>query len=291
MVDDGSSEACDAGLFTFPRAAICRLWRLELRRNLGHQRAIAVGMAHLLGHARFGALVVMDADGEDLPDDVPRLLERYEQLGGARVVFAERTKRSEGPVFATLYWLYRAVHPILTGVRVRVGNFSVLPPGAVERLVLMPELWNHYAASVFKARLPHAMVPTRRGTRAAGHTSMNFVSLVVHGLSAISVYSDIVGVRFLIATGALLGLLVVLAGVALAVGFPAWAALAAGVLVLLAAQVGSLSLFFVFGALGGRQGASFIPERECPIFVRALHEVPVAGAPAPPHAGAVGHDS
>ncbi len=273
MVDDGSPEPCDPALFDTPRAAIGRLWRLELRRNLGHQRAIAVGQVHLLTSARFGALVVMDADGEDLPSDVPRLLDRFEALGGGTVVFAERMKRSEGPVFATLYWLYRAVHPVLTGVRVRVGNFSVLPRSAVERLTLMPELWNHYAASVFKARLAHAMVPTRRGTRAAGRTSMNFVSLVVHGLSAISVYSEIVGVRFLIATGILLGLLCGLVVVALAAGLGAWAWIVAGLLLVLAVQVGSLSLFFVFGALGGRQGASFIPARECGIFVRGLHEL------------------
>ncbi|MEM6785627.1 MAG: glycosyltransferase, partial [Bacteroidota bacterium] len=52
---------------------------LRLQTNLGHQKAIAVGLAYVHEHvAGVHAVVVMDGDGEDRPSDVPRLLEAFE---------------------------------------------------------------------------------------------------------------------------------------------------------------------------------------------------------------------
>ena len=96
----------------------------------------------------------MDSDGEDSPQDVPRLLERFEAEACGKVIFAERTKRSESMTFMFFYSVYRWVHLMLTGVPVRVGNFSVIPRSRLESLVTVSELWNHYAAAVFKSRQP-----------------------------------------------------------------------------------------------------------------------------------------
>ena len=68
---------------------------LELRRNLGHQRAIAVGMAYVEANRPCRAVVLMDSDGEDDPRDIPRLLAQCHQEGDAKIIFAERTKRVE----------------------------------------------------------------------------------------------------------------------------------------------------------------------------------------------------
>ena len=76
--------------------AIGRVEVLHLRRNLGHQRAIAIGLAFVEAERpRCRAVVLMDSDGEDAPEDVPRLVARCEQEGRRKIVFAERTKRSE----------------------------------------------------------------------------------------------------------------------------------------------------------------------------------------------------
>ena len=109
-------------------------------------------------------------------------------------------------------WAYRFVHLLLTGERVRVGNFSVIPRDLLRRLVAVSDLWNHYAAAVFHARIPYTTIPTTRGTRYAGASQMNFVALVTHGLSAMSVFGDRIGVRLLIVTCALAGLILSAAG-------------------------------------------------------------------------------
>ena len=93
---------------------------------------------------------------------------------------------------------------LLTGIPVRVGNFSVIPAAQLRRLVVVSELWNHYAAAVFKARTPKATVPTARAPRLAGRSRMNFVDLVTHGLSALSVHSELIGVRLLVVAAVLI---------------------------------------------------------------------------------------
>jgi glycosyltransferase involved in cell wall biosynthesis len=273
LVDDGSTTPCPAGLFDKGFAAFDRLTVLELRRNLGHQRAIAVGLVYVHMNIPTLPVAVMDGDGEDSPKDVPRLLRRYREQNGERVIFAERTKRSEGTLFKVFYFLYRRTHLLLTGKRIRVGNFSIMPARQLARLVVVSELWNHYAASVFKARLPWDSLPTVRADRTFGRSQMNFVSLVVHGLSAISVYGDVVGVRLLVGTAALI--LLAIAGLAVTVGIrlftelaiPGWATFTTGFFLLVLMQATTLCLFFVFATLSGRQGATVIPLRDCPIFV------------------------
>ena len=53
---------------------------LELRRTLGHQRAISNALAHVHENRTTDAVVVMDEDGEDEPESVPELVAAMEPL-------------------------------------------------------------------------------------------------------------------------------------------------------------------------------------------------------------------
>ncbi len=215
----------------------------------------------------------MDGDGEDSPADVPRLLDAFEETGAERVVFAERARRSEGIAFRLCYKMFKIVHRLLTGIPVRVGNFSVLPFRSLRRLVVVSDLWNHYAAAVHKARLPLATVPTKRASRLAGKSRMNFVALVIHGLSAVSVFGERVGVRLLVSTGALIGLtlLALIAAVAIRLGteiaIPGWATSTVGLLLVILFEMLIVSIAFVFIVLSSRESSTFLPIRDFHHFV------------------------
>src|SRR5688572_21796159 len=71
IVDDGSTVPTPSGLGQIPFTSIETIDILSLRRNLGHQRAIAVGLAYIEANLFCHAVVVMDCDGEDDPRDVP----------------------------------------------------------------------------------------------------------------------------------------------------------------------------------------------------------------------------
>lgn len=279
IVDDGSTALQHIEWSERRFQAVESVDILELRRNLGHQRAIAVGLAYLEAHIPTQTIVIMDGDGEDTPTDVPKLLERYEAGNRQSIVFAERRRRSESVTFRALYALYRCLHLLLTGHRVRVGNFSVLPRHLLYRLVVVSELWSHYAAAVFKARLPHVAVPTTRAKRLGGRSSMSYVSLVVHGMSAISVYSDVVGVRALVASLALALLsaaaitVVFVVRVFTTLAIPGWATLTTGILLVILLQVTIVSLLFSFTILANRQGFLFVPTRDYGHFVDRLAHV------------------
>lgn len=271
LVDDGSRHPVTEtpGLSD---CIPCPVDVLLLRRNVGHQRAIALGVAYVHDQIPCDALLIMDADGEDRPEDARRLLEEFRSSGGERILFAERTRRTESLFFRTLYRAYQVVHWGLTGIRVRVGNFSIVPARAVSSLVTLPAMWNHYAAAVFDSRLAYGTIPTQRGHRYSGRSKMNSLSLVMHGLHAISVFSDLVAVRLLLIV---VGLCCLCGGVMLGTfvaqfysktATPIWALYGWGLLLLLVLlAVGSFSL--VLNLLSQRNSLNFLPIRDYRFFV------------------------
>jgi len=137
----------------------------------------------------------------------------------------------------------------------------------------MSELWNHYAAAVFRSKLPFITIPIPRGHRIAGTSQMNFVALVSHGLSAISVFGDIVGVRLLIGslTGALLAGLGILVVVTIRLfthwAVPGWATYTTGLLAIVLIQFIAVATSFTFIVLSNRGNFDFLPVRDYAPFV------------------------
>jgi glycosyltransferase involved in cell wall biosynthesis len=276
VVDDGSTQEPDVNAKWGRFQAIERIDVLALRRNLGHQRAIAIGLAYVESQLLPEAVVLMDGDGEDDPRDVVRLLEQLRLEGGRKIVFAERTRRSEIWSFRIFYWLYRQAHYVLTGRGVRVGNFSAIPRRRLVSLVAVAELWNHYAAAALRSRQPICLIPTSRAARLRGRSSMNFVSLVTHGLSAISVYSDLVGVRVLFLASALAIasfcsiIVVIVIRLATNLAIPGWASFVAGIALILLVQAFMLASLFSFVILGGRNNSTFLPRRDYENFILGI---------------------
>jgi glycosyltransferase involved in cell wall biosynthesis len=262
-----------------PWASIDKIQILDLRRNLGHQRAIAIGLAWLDESGVQDPVVVMDGDGEDAPSQVPLLYAACQKNGFTRLVFARRNRRSEAFAFRSLYIVYQRFYRMLTGHELRVGNFSIIPSRILRRLVVVSELWNHYSAAVMKARIPYEQLPLDRSKRIAGRSKMNYVSLVAHGLSSISVHGDTVGTRMLIlAVGLILsGLTGIVAVVFLktetSLAIPGWATSASGLLISFILQACMLSLGFILVILGGRNASSFIPCRDFQPYVDQVRTV------------------
>jgi polyisoprenyl-phosphate glycosyltransferase len=205
FIDDGSTQG-DIGIhIKEPCEFLKQVILIELGRNLGNQRALAIGLAHL-STMDYDSVLLMDSDGEDSPADVPRLIEEHLKLPGMPLVFAKRTRRSERLSFRLGYQIYKFLYRLLTGKKIFFGNFSIVRIKDVKRLVLHSELWSHYPATVLKARIPWVFIDTTRAKRYQGQSSTNWVSLAVHGLSGVSAYLDDVGVRSIMASLATMGI-------------------------------------------------------------------------------------
>jgi hypothetical protein len=155
----------------------------------------------------------------------------------------------------------------------------------LERLVAVSEMWNHYAAAVAHAKIPIETVPLPRAPRIAGQSKMNLISLVTHGLGAISVLGDVIGVRLLIWTVGVAALVLLgMAGVAVASNFvqlavPGWAASSLGWLLVTLLNLTLISMGLALFVLHSRSYNAVIPLRDYVHFVLGERVLWPAAAP------------
>jgi hypothetical protein len=283
IVDDGSHETHQSQSFSANPDIVHAIRVLRLRRNLGHQRAIAIGLVFIAKAMVFDAVLIMDADGEDTPEGAATLIRAFCEIpeGKKHAIFAARGRRTESRMFRVFYWLYKIIHRLLAGFSVRVGNFSILPASNLETLVVMSEMWNHYAAAVFRSGLPLTTIPISRGFRLCGTSKMNFVSLAAHGISAISVFGDVVGVRLLLASilaavvafGAIFGAVFVRPS-----PVPSWLPYVVASLVAVLFQFVAIAATFTFTMLANRMSLNFVPLRDYELFIAKVDVVYEGGS-------------
>jgi len=273
-VNDGSTHSPEHEL-----DRVCELRNLEsveivhLYSNVGHQRAIAIGLATAAEDDDFDAVLVMDADGEDSPFAIEKLL----QAAGDRrdfCVVARRRRRSENMTFKLSYIVYKFAFRMLTGRQIAFGNFSLFSRSYVRRLVRVSDLWNNLPAAVLRSRIPIQSLPVDRARRYAGKSKMNLTSLVVHGFSGISVYAETIFVRLLFLTLVLTGMSAVSIFIVLSLRLflprfatPGWATTVSFGMVILLVQVLSVTLSSILMLLNSRVQRLIVPLADYKCFV------------------------
>lgn len=274
VIDDGSSSFVEPADFADLRLrAIREVDVVTLTRNLGNQRAIAVGIAYVAANVPCDALIVMDCDHEDKPEYIPSLLAKLHEGPEQRIVFAARTERSEGKAFRLFYGLYTWLYRHLTGLPISIGNFSAIPRRLIPRVAGISEIWSHFPAGIMRARVPFTTIPSVRGKRLHGKGRTNFVALIIHGLSGFAVHADVVVVRVLIVllllTLAILGYMLVLAVRKFFIGdlIVGWATQVFGVLGGIVFQAVLSALLVIFLVLAGRNQRAVIPSRDYQAYI------------------------
>ena len=136
----------------------------------------------------------MDGDGEDRPLEIKSLINKIKENPNLSVV-AKRVKRSEGPLFQTLYQLHKIITLIFTGQNVNFGNYSILTKNDVEKLHSKPSLWSSFSGTVKKNIKPFNEINSIRGLRYFGPSQMSLFKLIIHSLSIIAVFKYNVFIR------------------------------------------------------------------------------------------------
>ncbi len=277
-IDDGSTqEPSELRALVGELSAIEKVELVELALNVGHQRALAIGLCIAAEDSDCDAVVVMDSDGEDPPASIHLLFAGIEGSGEFCVVAARR-KRSERLTFRIGYSVYKALFKAVTGSHIDFGNYSLMSIGYVRRLTMLPDLWNNLAAAILRSRLGIRKIYLDRGTRYAGNSKMNFNSLVVHGFSTISVYSDTIFVRLLIMTIVMmfLTLLAIAVVVTLRLFFPGhatpgWATTVSSAMIIILLQVLFAAFTSLLMLLNSRTQRLTLPAMDYKPYVRARH--------------------
>jgi hypothetical protein len=236
--------------------------------NVGHQRAIVFGLRSCREQISDADVVItLDSDGEDQPEDVPRLLAPLEAAPEdlKLVVLARRTRRHESLKFKLLYGLFKLMFIALTGTVVRTGNFAAYRGWTARRALFHPYFDLCYSSSLLGLNRPLLFIPCERGRRIAGHSHMNFLKLLMHGFRMLMPFIDRVAIRAMIVFS-----LVLAAGFAFAVGVlglrlfttipvPAWTTYGVLIVLLLSfVAIGNFIILFVLFSQSQGVGLAFL---------------------------------
>lgn len=184
LVDDGSSDRTWTMLDA--KARLDSHWKaLRFARNFGHQTAVSAGIFHATGDV----VVVMDADLQDPPEELPRFIDKWRE--GFHVVYAVRTKRKEGVIKRVCYWgFYRILSKITANpIPLDSGDFCVMDRRVVEVLKQMPERNRFVRGLRAWAGFRQVGLPYERQSRAAGevkYTVSKLLRLALDGLLSFS---------------------------------------------------------------------------------------------------------
>jgi len=185
FVDDGSKDN-SAAVIRVNAQSNDRIKLLSFSRNFGHQAAITAG----LDFAQGDAVVVMDADLQDPPELLPKMVELYEQ--GYDVVSPQRTSRSGESAFKiwTAKMFYQFMGKLAGGhMAAEVGDFRLFSRKAVLALRSMREQHRFMRGMVGWLGLSEALLPFERESRAAGETKYPLLKMVRFAWTAVSSFS------------------------------------------------------------------------------------------------------
>jgi glycosyltransferase involved in cell wall biosynthesis len=186
-VDDGSADNTLAVARALPATAL-DIQIVSLSRNFGKEAALMAG----LDHARRGAVMFMDGDGQHPPALVEQLVTHWVQ-DDYDVVYTAKAHRDNEPFMRRI-----AVHGFYAlinwGARQKIpedaGDFRLLSPRAVAALRQMPERNRFFKGLASWIGFRQIRVDYEPAPRAHGVTTfslMRLVGLSIEGLTSFSV--------------------------------------------------------------------------------------------------------
>tara|TARA_B100001029_G_C15008391_1_gene422591 strand:+ start:365 stop:1234 length:870 start_codon:yes stop_codon:yes gene_type:complete len=167
---------------------------INMKKNQGHARCIAVGLKYIFEKEEFDYVIPMDGDGEDRPVEILDLLNNIENSKGNSIV-AKRVKRSESLLFKVCYQIHKIITLTFTGKSIKFGNFTCLSKSTIEKMLNEKATWNSFSGSLIKVENNLISIPSERGNRYFGPSQMSFYNLIKHSLSIISVFKTTVLIR------------------------------------------------------------------------------------------------
>lgn len=184
FVDDGSSD----GTFDKVAAAAAedpRIVGISLSRNFGHQAALSAA----LDYASADAVIVMDGDLQDPPEDIPRFLDEHRK--GFDVVFARRTDRKEPWALRACYYVFYRMIAVLSDVRLPLdaGDFGLMSRRVVEKMRIIREHHRYLRGLRTWVGFRQTGIPVERGARAAGRSRYTFGKLLRLAFDGIFAFS------------------------------------------------------------------------------------------------------
>lgn len=185
FVDDGSTDRTFEILAEAAKGDD-RIVVLSLSRNFGHQAAITAGMDHVTGDAA----IVMDGDLQDVPEVIPKFVEKFQQ--GYDVVYAKRVRRKEPLPLRICYFVFYRMMAKLSDIRLPLdsGDFGLMSRRVVDQVKKMPEHHRYLRGMRSWVGFRQTGIEVERAERHSGkskYSAMRLMKLAFDGIFAFSI--------------------------------------------------------------------------------------------------------
>ena len=163
-----------------------RIKLINFSRNFGHQTAITAGMDYASGDA----VVVIDADLQDPPELIPKMMEKWRE--GYMVVYGKRLKREKETFFKkfTAKAYYRILKSITNvDIPVDTGDFRLIDKKVCDVLRSMKENNRYVRGLVSFAGFKQCSVEYIRQGRLAGETKYSLKKMLRLATDGIASFS------------------------------------------------------------------------------------------------------
>ena len=236
---------------------------VHLSRNFGHQAALTAG----LEHARGDAVVMLDADLQDPPELISKMVERWRE--GSDIVYMVREEREGESYFklATARWFYRLFRALAqVQLTDNSGDFRLLDRRALDALLSMGERSRFLRGMTVWVGFTQSAIGYKRDPRYAGETKYPLRKMVRFSLDAIASFSHkplqlSMYLGFLISSVALLAIPVVVILHFLGSYLPGFGTLTIAVLLL-----GGIQLIAI-GVIGEYVGRIYDEVKRRPLYI------------------------
>lgn len=185
IVNDNSKDKFSYKKYN--RKMIRKITIINLYKNVGSQRAIAIGLKYLAKYYKKKLItVIMDSDGQDNPNVIHKLLAIYKSSPNYSIV-VNRGQRKEPLWFRILYEIYCQLVKILSAKKIRFGNFSLINFKHLKKLSSKHDLWSAYPPTLLKNLDKIIYLTSDREKRYDGESKMNIFGLIFHAIKVFAV--------------------------------------------------------------------------------------------------------
>jgi polyisoprenyl-phosphate glycosyltransferase len=269
-VDDGSEDETLAVARTLPAAGL-DVQVVSLSRNFGKEAALLAG----LDHARLGAVVFMDGDGQHPPTLIETLVAHWLD-DDCDVIYTAKAHRANESVTRRI--AVKAFYLLLNwGARSKIpedaGDFRLLSPRAASALRQLPERNRFFKGLASWIGFRQKRIDYEPAPRSGGRSTWNFRSLMGLSLNGLTAFS-VAPLRVATMLGLLLAALALLYGVEIVYetvvygeSVPGYPSVFVGVMVLGGVQL------IMLGVLGEYIGKILFEIKGRPVYFVAEHEL------------------
>ena len=157
-----------------------------LKKNIGSQKSIAVGLSYLKKLKSNFFITVMDGDGEDSPYEIKKMLNeaiKYENF----IITSNRKKRRESLWVVLLYRIHLIISFLFTLKWISFGNFTTFSSKNLIKLLSSNSSWYAHSSSVLK-NCKIKRIYAKREKRYFDKSKLNLFALIEHSLRVNTVF-------------------------------------------------------------------------------------------------------